>query len=202
MVDTLSAVTAAPSGLPRTGPPRAPSATAFMQTLLTRSVVRGYTDAPIDAPVVEALLDAMLAAPSGGNAQAWSFLAVQDRRTVRWLRGLSPGVIGLPPLIVVVCVDTTRSTDASGRRIAPLCAAMATQNLLLAAHAHGLGACPVHGFVPGVLRELLDLPDTLDPLLLVPVGHPAQTPQPSPRRPRSEVISYERVGLSRPAAAE
>ncbi|MEV5599208.1 nitroreductase family protein [Streptomyces sp. NPDC052496] len=173
-----------------------------MQTLLTRSVVRGYTDAPIDAPVVEALLDAMLAAPSGGNAQAWSFLAVRNRRTIRRLRGLSPGVIGLPPLIVVVCVDTTRGTDASGRRIAPLCAAMATQNLLLAAHAHGLGACPVHGFVPGVLRELLDLPAWLDPLLMVPVGHPAQPSQPSLRRPRSEVISYERFGLFEPAAAE
>ncbi|MEK8142606.1 nitroreductase family protein [Streptomyces sp. M10(2022)] len=111
-------------------------------------------------------------------------------------------MIGLPPLIVIVCVDTTRTTDASGLRIAPLCAAMATQNLLLAAHAHGLGACPVHGFVPGVLRELLDLPAPLDPLLLVPVGHPAQAPQPSLRRHRSEVISYEWVGRTNPAAAE
>ena len=73
-----------------------------------------------------------------------------------------------------------------------LCVAMAVQNLLLAAHALGLGGCPSASFRKQPIRRVLGLPDRLEPLLLVPIGHPARPTEAAPRRNRNEVISHER----------
>ncbi|WP_241777995.1 nitroreductase family protein [Streptomyces sp. CT34] len=68
---------------------------------------------------------------------------------------------------------------------------MAVQNLLLAAHALGLGGCPVASFRKESVSALLGLPQHLEPVLLVPVGHPARAPEPSCRRDTNEVICHD-----------
>ncbi|MFF4407808.1 nitroreductase family protein [Streptomyces sp. NPDC001262] len=177
-----------------------------LHVLRTRSVLRNYADEPVDDATVEQLLECMLAAPTASNKQAWSFVVVREPENVRRLRAFSPGMIGTPAFIVVACVDRRMAAGFSGdisRKIydtSKLCVAMAVENLLLSAHAMGLGGCPVSSFREEVIRLLLDLPEYLEPLLLVPVGRPAQGPTPSDRRDKNEVISYESWGNG--AAAE
>jgi albonoursin synthase len=172
------------------------SGAEVLRLLRGRAVVRRYTDEAISDDLVDELLDVMVAAPTAANKQAWAFLAVREPRTVRRIRAFAPGMIGLPPLVVVACFDRERAVrDGSVPWDAGmLCVAMAVENLLLAAHAVGLGACPVGSFRREAVRRLVSLPDRLDPLLMVAVGHPARAPEPTRRRPREEVIRYESWG--------
>lgn len=167
-----------------------------LEVLRSRSAVRQYTDRPVGDDELDRLLEALLAAPSGGNKQAWAFVAVRDPRTLRLLRAFSPGVIEPPPLLVVACFDRSRAVKDDGGfwDEGLLCVAMAVQNLLLAAHAIGLGGCPAASFRKSAVRLLLGLPEHIEPLLLVPVGQPRR-PLVSPRRrDREEVISHDYWG--------
>ncbi|MGW0535061.1 nitroreductase family protein [Streptomyces sp. NPDC003032] len=172
----------------------------FAQIVRTRRAVRSYTADPVADSVVEELLDAMLTAPTGSNAQAWSFVVVRDVVALRRLRAFSPGLVGRPCVVVVACVDESRLDLASQDDAPQLCVSMAVNTLLLTAHAYGLGTCPVSSFRPGVLRVLLELPDHIEPVFMVPIGYPANECHASQRRPRSEVISYESFGQHTPPA--
>jgi albonoursin synthase len=164
----------------------------IFDVMRTRNVVRSYTAEAVDDSLLERMLDAMLAAPSASNKQAWAFVVVRNQTSVRRVRAFSPGIIGAPPLILVACFDKSRAQDDPHiRDVGVLCIAMAVQNFLLAAHALGLGGCPVSSFLAEPVRLLLDLPPHLDPVLMVPVGHPARKAGPSQRRNKAEVVSYE-----------
>lgn len=172
-----------------------------MRVLRTRSAVRQFTDQPVSDDQLEQLIDAILAAPTGGNKQAWAFVAVRDPRTLRLVRAFSPGMIEPPPLVVVACFDRSRAVKDDGEfwDEGLLCVAMAVQNLLLAAHSLGLGGCPAASFRRGSVATILGLPSHLEPLLLVPLGHPARDLVSPPRRDRSEVVSHEFWGNGTPA---
>lgn len=172
-----------------------------MRVLRTRSVVREYTAEPVGDEFLDQMLDAMLSAPTGGNKQAYAFVVIRDPRNLRLLRAFSPGIIGMPPLVVLSCFDRSRSVKDDGEfwDEGLLCVAMAVQNLLLAAHALGLGGCPAASFRRNTVAQLLRLPDHLEPLLLVPIGHPARELASPPRRDRNEVVSHESWGSSVPA---
>ncbi|GLF99626.1 nitroreductase family protein [Streptomyces yaizuensis] len=172
--------------------------TNALEVMRTRTVLRNYAPRPVEDALVEDILEAMVAAPTASNKQAWSFVVVREPRTVRLVRAFAPGVIGTPAFLVVACVDRSRTDRLPGQisqkiyQTSKLCVAMAVENLLLAAHTLGLGGCPVSSFRERQLRDLLALPDHIEPLLVVPVGYPAEPPTPSDRRDKNEVISRER----------
>ncbi|MDJ1135475.1 nitroreductase family protein [Streptomyces iconiensis] len=167
-----------------------------MDVVRTRCAVREYTEDPVDDDTVESMLSALLSAPSGGNAQAWAFVLVRAPARIRQLRAFAPGVVGKPTVLLVACFDAQRDeAHAIGQHAGPLCVSMAVENFLLAAHAHGLGACPTSSFRGEQVRLLLELPPHLDPVLMVAAGHPSRPPQRSERRAKEEVISYEIHGL-------
>ncbi|MFE9244805.1 nitroreductase family protein [Nocardiopsis sp. NPDC006938] len=174
--------------------PRHPAqsrAAQALHVLTTRRVVRSFSDRPVEDDLLEPLLDAMLAAPSASNKQAWAFVTVRRPRTLRLVHAFSPGIIERPPLVVAACFDRSRAVGGGAWDEGMLCVAMAVQNLLLAAHAVGLGACPSASFRKGPVSRFLRLPSHLQPLLLVSIGHPDRTPETAPRRGRNEVISHE-----------
>ena len=168
-----------------------------LRTICSRNALRNYTCAPVSDEHIEQLVAGMLAAPSASNKQAWSFVVVRDPQQVKLVRAFSPGVIGTPAVIVVGCVDKQRTVKSTGvvsediYQVSRLCVAMAIENLLLTAHALGLGGCPASSFHEPVLRQLLELPPTIEPVLLASIGYPAEKPAASTRRDRSEVISYD-----------
>lgn len=169
----------------------------ILRVMCSRTVLRNYAAKPVDDALVEQMLTGMLAAPTASNKQAWSFVVVRDPARVRRLRAFAPGIIGSPALIVVACVDKRRMTGVSAEvsqkiyETAKLCVAMAVENLLLSAHALNLGGCPVGSFREDAVRLLLGLPPFIEPMLTVPIGHPAHQTTPSQRRDKSEVISYD-----------
>ena len=162
-----------------------------------RRSVREHTGAPVPGAILNQLLQAARWAPSGGNQQQWCFVVVRDALQMRKVAAVSPGLLGQPGAIVVICAD--KGTD-SGRsqELDEACSlietGLAAQNLMLAAAAFGLGSCPVRSFNPQALGRLLGLPEQVSPELIVTLGYPARAVDAPPRRPAAETVHWERYG--------
>jgi len=158
-----------------------------------RRSVRAFLDRPVPRETLERLLEAAIWAPSGGNAQTWRFVAITDPVEIRNIKTVSPGLLGDPPAVIAVCQDLVQARAKGGNLgemfLAPVDAAMATQNLLLAAYAEGLGTCTIASFHRRGVSRLLEIPEGIEPLLLVSVGYPAQTP-PAPQRNQEGVFIF------------
>lgn len=148
-----------------------------MVAMLTRRSIRKYRQEPVSDELVRDLLKAAMAAPSAGNAQPWRFVVVRDRELLAAVPSFHPYARMVPdaPLAILVCADT--SVEKHVGFWAQDCAA-ATQNLLLAAHAHRLGAVWT-GIYPyqervDACRALFKLPEHIMPLALTPIGWPAE----------------------------
>ncbi|MGC8907486.1 MAG: nitroreductase family protein [Desulfomonilaceae bacterium] len=164
-----------------------------MEALLTRRSIRKYLPAPLDDGVVTQLLRAAMAAPTA-TAQAYDFIVVQDRAVLSQIRSFHPHaeMLAQAPVGIVICGDPTREA-LPGRWIMDCSAA--AENILLAAHGLGLGACwvgiyPVEERINGV-RRLFGIPAHVTPLCVVAVGHPGEKKAP-PDRFKVELIHREK----------
>jgi len=146
-----------------------------MQAILTRRSIRRYTSETISEGMIKALLTAAMSAPAAHNERPWSFVVIQDRAVLDQVPAFHPyaAMLSQAPLAIAVCGD---SQAQPGYWI--LDCAAATENLLIAAHALGLGAVwlgiyPREERIQG-LRQLLGLPDRIIPLSLIALGYPAE----------------------------
>jgi nitroreductase len=151
-----------------------------MEAIFTRRSIRRYTDRPVAADDVRKLLAAAMAAPSAGNEQPWEFVVVTGQAVREEITRVHPysQMLKQAPVAIVVCADPARSRYPHDYWIQD-CAA-ATENILLAAAALGLGTCwlgvhPVPERVAGV-RRVLAIPEPIVPLSIVAVGYPAEQP--------------------------
>lgn len=151
----------------------------LVQTIFARRSIRRYTSKPVSEANVETLLKAAMAAPSASNRKPWQFIVVTERETLDALAESHPHgkMLSDAPLAISVCGDLTEME----RYWVQDCSA-ATENLLLAATALGLGAVWL-GVYPrdervAAVRRILAIPDDIIPLNLVSIGHPAETKQP------------------------
>jgi len=165
-----------------------------MEAILTRRSVRRYLTDPVPQELLNELLEAAMSAPSASNEQPWQFVVLTEPEVLGRVPKYHPysSMVPQAQAAVLVCGDLgpARGTDwwVQG------CAA-ATQNLLLAARAKGLGAVwlgvyPDRGRVAG-MRELLGLPENIVPFSLVPLGWPAE-PSRKADRYREERVHFNR----------
>jgi nitroreductase len=150
-----------------------------LETIFARRSIRKYTAEPVTEEEEKTLLEAAMAAPSASNKKPWHFLVVRDRKTLDALAEAHPhaAMLKTATLCVAVCGDP----EPSGEYWIQDCAA-ATENLLLAATALGLGTCwlGVHPRQPRkeAVRPVLGVPDHLEILNLIAVGRPDETKEP------------------------
>jgi nitroreductase len=173
-----------------------PNRRIHMETIFTRRSIRSYTAEPVAAETVDRLLAAAMAAPSAGNEQPWHFIVVRDRAALEAVTLVNPysQMLKEAPLAILVCADPGRGKYPPHDYWVLDCAA-ATQNILLAAAALGLGTCwlgtyPDPERVEGV-RRIFAIPHGIVPFAVVAVGHPARKPAPADRFDRSR-IRYEK----------
>ncbi len=143
--------------------------------LLTRRSVRRYSDRPVPRPVIEDVIRYAMYAPSAKNCRPWHFVVIDQRELLDAVADFHPyaKMLHTAPCAVAVCGDETQSNTPE---YWPIDCAAAAQNLLLAAHAHGLGAVWL-GIYPRPermesLSELLNLPSHIHPLTLISLGYP------------------------------
>jgi nitroreductase len=159
-----------------------------------RKSIRAYVDKDLTDEEAETLIRAATKAPSAGNMQPWAFILVRDKKVKEHLIEAAHGqsFIGSAPVVIVVCADPARTSPRYGNRGTTLYClqdtAAAVENILLTAAQNGFGTCWVGAFDEDMATKALGLPNGIRPVAIVPVGLPAQDPQPRSRRNLKEVI--------------
>ncbi len=148
--------------------------------IMTRHSVRRYLDMPVTDEQVTALLHAGMAAPSGCNKQPWEFIVVNDEELLSKLADALPyaKMTAKAPLAIIVCGNMERFIEGPDENLWEQDCSAASENILLAANALGLGAVwtclyPHDDRIESV-KHILNIPDNLVPFNLIPVGYPAQ----------------------------
>ena len=151
--------------------------------IMTRVSVREFTGEKISEAQLDTLLRAAMAAPSAINKQPWAFIVVTDEEKIAQLGEALPysRCSNHPAVAIIPCGDLTKAIPGEMANFWINDVSAATENLLLAAHAMGLGAVWT-GLHPDMNRarlvqEMLGLPEHIIPLCVVPVGIPAEQPE-------------------------
>ena len=175
---------------------RQDNAQAVLDNIFARKSVRSYTDRDVSPQQVETLLKAAMAAPSGRNIQPWRFVVVREQAVKEHLAVGFNKMIAKAPVAIVVCGQTTNSQGGVNNNWTADCAA-ATENLLLAAEALGLGAvwtaCYPYEDRMTPAIEVLGLPDDVKPYCIIPVGYPAGNELPKDKW-KPENVHYDKWG--------
>ena len=157
-----------------------------MEAIMTRTSVRQYTDEVVTPEQIAQLERAAMAAPTACNAQPWEIIAITDPEVLAKIPAAHPhaAMAAKAPLAFVIC-GTDNGLEGLGKEYWVQDCSAATENLLLAAHAMGLGAvwCGVYPIPERVsaIKELLSIPEGVTPLNVVVVGHPT-----GPTRPKDK----------------
>ncbi len=176
----------------------------FQDAVRSRRSIRRYANRSVPDALLVDVLDLARHAPSSMDGQPCVFVVVRDPTLKARIVALKnaacpPGKRAFPadflleaPVVVAVCVDRTRGHDRVREN-----GVLVTGHLLLAAHAAGLGgvylsAYESHG--DGLSRDLaalLRLPESVEPVTLVPLGFPAEAPPPKALRPLGELVHHD-----------
>ncbi len=162
-----------------------------MEAILTRRSIRKYTKQSVSDEVLKELLEAAMCAPSGGNRQPWCFVVINDRKIMNEIPKYHPysQTLREAAVAILVCCESDLQLGELGVQD---CSA-ATQNILLAAHAKGLGAVwlgvyPAEATVTAT-KKLLNLPEHITPISLISIGYPAEQ-KPQQDRYRADRVHY------------
>ena len=186
---------------------QADPAGVVMQNILNRKSVRSYTGDTIPAAIMEDLLRAAMAAPTGMDIRPWSFVVLTDKSQYETIFAGNGNMKKFMEsgAIIVVCADTTVTRPTRENPDGPAVTrpnpmwrddiAAATENLLLAVEAYGLGACWTACYpFPDTMKpvkECLGLPAEVIPYAVVPIGYPATENTPKDKWDVSR-IHYDR----------
>ncbi len=167
------------------------------EAIRERRSIRSFRPDPIPEQHVQKILEAACLAPSAGNCQPWEFVLVRHPERKRALADAALGqeFIAEAPLVIVVCANVSRSAWRYGERGKKLYCiqdtAAAVQNILLAAHALGYGACWVGAFLDEEVARVINAPENVRPVAIIPIGKPAERPARPRRLPLSQVCHEE-----------
>ena len=172
------------------------SSQTVIDNIMTRTSVRSFTPEAVSNDTIEVLLKAGMAAPSAMNAQPWDFIVVTDRGMLDTLNVIHPYAhLEGAPLAIVVCGNMAKAIDGPAQEFWVQDCSAASENILLAAHALGLGAvwCGVYPSEERVapVSQALDLPEYIVPLNIITIGHPAEQPQPKDKW-KAENVHYQK----------
>jgi nitroreductase len=167
-----------------------------LNLIFGRRSVRVYSPGQIDEDTVTALLEAAMAAPSAMSKDPWRFIVVRDPKTLAKLPAILPGgsMLATATLAILVCGDQEAAFEGHLSFLLQDCSA-AIENLLLAAHSLGLGACWV-GIHPSKasirsIKSLFSLPPAVVPVAAISLGLPGEQLEPRTRY-NAASVQYEK----------
>lgn len=186
------------------------------EAIKNRRSIRHYKPDIIDDKTVQAVLEAAHWAPSWGNNQCWRFIVIRDPNIKsevadtltkvkvdnEWVENAASKSIKQAPVLIVICAEKGKAGhNADGAPVTNkgeywfmFDVALAVENLVLAAHAMGLGTVIVGGFDAAKVEKILDVPDGFTVVTMTPLGFPDRKGQISPRKQFGEVLFKEKFG--------
>jgi len=159
-----------------------------LEAIRTRRSIRSFKDKEISEKDAAKILEAARLAPSAGNKQPWIFIYVKDPQVLRMVKNCSPGFYADATAAIIIGVD--KKDEQRGT----LDACFAAENILLAAHALGIGSCPIVSFNSDAVRKIVNAPESWQPILVISLGHPDKIPNPPSKRKLSDIVCIDFYG--------
>ena len=161
----------------------------LLQLIKTRRSVRSFTAEPVSHAQIEKILDAGRWAPSGKNTQPWRFVVVESAGKREALAKLAPQarmIATAPVTLAILCnrdagYDELKDAQGIGAAI---------ENILLAAHALGLGACWMGKARDAEIERVVEAKEHEELMALIPIGHPAEDPNDVSRLPLETITRF------------
>jgi nitroreductase len=160
----------------------------FNEVLSKRRSIRKYKEVPVQRETILKILEAARIAPSASNKQPWHFIVVENKESIKQLA--KSEWAAKAPLMIVGLADQEASTSWCGNDMG-----IAFEHIALAVTNLGLGGCWMgQTGREDLIRKLLDIPERLKPVAVMPIGVPDESPPPKERKSLSDIVSWEKFG--------
>jgi nitroreductase len=160
-----------------------------LEAIQKRRSIRRFTSEPLTREQVQTILEAGRWAPSGKNTQPWRFVVVETLTKREELATLAPQgrMVATAPVTLAVLLDRNAGYDPL-KDVQAIGAAI--ENILLAVHAMGLGACWMGRTRDTQIEALIGAKEHEELMALIPIGHPAESRAPTSRHPLRELTRF------------
>jgi len=167
----------------------------FTQLTTNRYSVRKYKPDPVEDEKLLQVLEAARMAPTAANRQPFQLIVIHtEGREDELQRIYGQKWFTQAPLIICACALPSKGwvRKYDSKNLTTVDVAIVMDHLILEAANLGLGTCWIAAFKPDAAREILGLPEDVEPIAFTPLGYPADSPRSKKRKPLSELVRYER----------
>lgn len=166
----------------------------FGDLIRTRYSVRSYKPDLVEEEKLQQVLEAARLAPTAANRQPFQLVVIHSTGREEDLKRIyARDWFVQVPLVICACVIQELAwTRRDSKRYGEVDVAIAMDHLILAATELGLGTCWIANFDPEAVREILGMPNEVEPLIVTPLGYPADALRPKTRKSLSDLVRYER----------
>ncbi len=165
-----------------------------MEAIRQRRSIRAYQDRPVEEEKLQAVLEAARLAPSASNRQEWRYIIVRDAAMRSQLAEAANGqkFVGEAPVVIVACAKTDGHKMTCGEACYPIDVAISLDHITLKAAEEGLGTCWIGAFDQPAVKKLLNIPEDIRVVELMPLGYPAYEPAERSRLSLDEIVVQEK----------
>ncbi|MFC1911896.1 nitroreductase family protein [Chloroflexota bacterium] len=166
----------------------------FLELVRKRYSVRAYKSESVEDEKLNEVLEAARLAPTACNLQPFQLIVIHTKGKETKLKEIyrQPWFVQAPLVICICGIPSGSWRRKDGKNYCDVDVTIAMDHLILAAANLGLGTCWVGAFNSEAAREVLALPDDVEPIAFTPLGYPADSPKSKNRKSLNELMRYER----------
>lgn len=163
-------------------------------TVNERRSVRNFKADPVEEEKLRKVLEAARLAPSAGNHQPWKFIVVKDeaRRKALARMANNQAFVAQAPVVIAACATKTDHIMANGQYCYPIDVSIAVDHMTLVAVEEGLGTCWIGAFSEPEVKRILEIPEPVRVVALLPLGYPEAGSRTSSRKRLDQIVCYEK----------
>ncbi|MGR3310399.1 MAG: nitroreductase family protein [Candidatus Brocadiales bacterium] len=162
----------------------------FFELIRTRRSIRAFKPDRVEDEKLNRILEAARLAPTAANRQPIYFVVVKDESTKQALKDAyrQDWFYTAPVIICACCVPEQAWVRSDGKNYGEVDTTIAMDHLILGAWAEGLGTCWIAAFKPAIVKDVLKLPEGVEPVALTPIGYPETVPSPTHRKTIKDIV--------------
>ena len=164
---------------------------SLSELIQQRYSVRGYKADPVEEDKLQQVLEAARWAPTASNRQRFQLIVIHTDGRQEELRRIYDKEWFVQAPVVLCACRYPMGPERKRKDYTDVDVGIVVDHLILAAAELGLGTCWIGAFDPAAAREVLGLPDEVEPVVFTPLGYAADSPRPKQRKPLSDLVRYE-----------
>ncbi|MDP2961027.1 MAG: nitroreductase family protein [candidate division Zixibacteria bacterium] len=163
------------------------------EAIKSRRSIRSFLDKPIEEEKLLRVLEAGRLAPSSKNLQEWKFVVVKDKKLRKKLvvAANNQHFLAEAPVVIIGCATLVNYVMSCGQYAYPIDLAIAMDHMTLQAVEEGLGTCWIGSFKEDEVKKILNIPENMRIVELLPLGYPKTIPPARTRKKLGEIVCYD-----------